>query len=35
MRTGVSYTGHHNPKHLEVDMQEMQELGLDDDVEMT
>jgi len=30
MRTGVSYMGHHNPKHLEVDMREMRELGLDD-----
>ena len=30
MRTGVSYMGHHNPKHIETDMREMQELGLDD-----
>ena len=30
MRTGVAYMGHHNPRHLETDMLEMRELGLDD-----
>ena len=30
MRTGVSYMGHHNPRHLETDIQEMAELRLDD-----
>ncbi|MCU0520489.1 MAG: hypothetical protein MUF84_07350 [Anaerolineae bacterium] len=30
MRTGVSYMGHHDPTHLEVDLAEMQRLGLDD-----
>lgn len=30
MRLGVSYMGHHNPKHLRSDLREMQELGLDD-----
>ncbi len=30
MRTGVSYMGHHNPKHLRSDLEEMKELGLDE-----
>ena len=30
MRTGVSYMGHHNPRHIETDLRAMQELGLDD-----
>ena len=30
MRTGVSYLGHHNPKHLTVDLQDMVALQLDD-----
>jgi hypothetical protein len=30
MRTGVSYMGHHNPKHLDVDLREMKKLQLDD-----
>ena len=30
MRTGVSYMGHHNPKHLRTDFQAMQELRLDE-----
>jgi hypothetical protein len=30
MKTGVSYMGHHNPKHIEADMREMQRLRLDD-----
>ncbi len=30
MKTGVSYMGHHNPKHIETDLREMQELQLDD-----
>ena len=30
MRTGVSYMGHHNPRHLKTDLEEMQQLGLDD-----
>lgn len=30
MRTGVSYMGHHNPKHLEIDIREMSSLQLDD-----
>ncbi len=30
MRTGVSYMGHHNPKHLEADIREMDSLQLDD-----
>jgi hypothetical protein len=30
MRTGVSYMGHHNPKHLETDIREMSGLQLDD-----
>lgn len=30
MRTGVSYVGHHNPKHLEIDLRDMNQLGLDD-----
>jgi len=30
MRTGVSYMGHHNPKHIKSDIREMRELELDD-----
>lgn len=30
MRTGVSYMGHHNPKHLKTDIREMAELRLND-----
>jgi hypothetical protein len=30
MRTGVSYMGHHNPKHLETDIREMNGLQIDD-----
>ncbi len=30
MRTGVSYMGHHNPKHIQTDLLEMKALGLDD-----
>lgn len=30
MRTGVSYMGHHNPRHLETDLCEMKDLELDD-----
>lgn len=30
MRTGVSYMGHHNPQHLEIDIAEMASLELDD-----
>lgn len=30
MRTGVSYMGHHNPKHLATDFRAMQELQLDE-----
>ena len=30
MKTGVSYMGHHNPKHLETDLREMKGLRLDD-----
>ena len=30
MGTGVSYMGHHNPKHLEADMREMKDLQIDD-----
>jgi len=30
MRTGVSYMGHHNPRHIETDIREMKDLGLDD-----
>ncbi|MEZ4864690.1 MAG: hypothetical protein R3C14_25490 [Caldilineaceae bacterium] len=30
MKTGVSYMGHHNPKHMATDMREMQALQLDD-----
>lgn len=30
MRTGVSYMGHHNPKHIATDMREMRKLGCDD-----
>lgn len=30
MRTGVSYMGHHNPKHLEADFREMKDLQIDD-----
>jgi len=30
MRTGVSYFGPHNPRHLAIDLREMQAIGLDD-----
>ena len=30
MRTGVSYMGHHNPKHLATDLRDMAELGCGD-----
>ncbi len=30
MRTGVTYMGHHNPKHLRTDLEEMASLGCDD-----
>ena len=30
MRTGVSYMSHHNPKHIETDIREMERLRLDD-----
>jgi len=30
MRTGVSYMGHHSPKHLTIDFQAMRELQLDE-----
>ncbi|NQU44160.1 hypothetical protein HQ520_12800 [bacterium] len=30
MRTGTSYMGHHNPKHIEADIVEMKSLQLDD-----
>jgi hypothetical protein len=30
MKTGVSYLGHHNPKHMATDFRAMQELQLDD-----
>jgi len=30
MLTGVSYMGHHNPKHIKTDLEEMKELQLDD-----
>ena len=30
MRTGVSYMGHHNPKHLTTDLRAMRELQLDE-----
>lgn len=30
MRTGVSYMGHHHPKHLAADLREMRDLKLDD-----
>lgn len=30
MRTGVSYMGHHNPKHMATDFRAMRELQLDD-----
>lgn len=30
MKTGVSYMGHHNPRHLKTDIREMQKLQLDD-----
>ena len=30
MRTGVSYMGHHNPKHLATDLQDMKSLGCKD-----
>jgi len=30
MRTGVSYMGHHNPRHIETDLRAMRRLRLDD-----
>lgn len=30
MRTGVSYLGHHNPKHIITDLQDIKKLGCDD-----
>ena len=30
MKLGVSYMGHHNPKHLKTDLEEMKQLRLDD-----
>lgn len=30
MRTGLTYMGHHNPKHLETDIREMNDLRIDD-----
>jgi hypothetical protein len=30
MITGVSYMGHHNPRHLAADLAAMRTLGLDD-----
>jgi hypothetical protein len=30
MRTGVSYLGHHNPRHMKADMDELRGLGCDD-----
>ncbi|MFH2144546.1 MAG: hypothetical protein ABII75_00745 [Candidatus Omnitrophota bacterium] len=30
MRTGVSYMGHHNPKHMKSDMEDLKRLGCDD-----
>ncbi len=30
MRTGVSYMGHHNPKHLKTDLEDIKSLGCDD-----
>jgi hypothetical protein len=30
MRTGVSYMGHHNPRHMQTDLKELRALGCDD-----
>ncbi len=30
MRTGVTYMGHHNPKHLRIDLADIKSLGCDD-----
>ena len=30
MRTGVSYMGHHNPRHMKTDMRDIRALGCDD-----
>jgi hypothetical protein len=30
MKTGVSYMGHHNPKHMETDLREMKDLAIND-----
>ncbi len=30
MRTGVSYMGHHNPRHVEIDLKDIKALGCDD-----
>ena len=30
MRTGISYMGHHNPKHMKVDFLDIKQLGCDD-----
>jgi len=30
MRTGVSYMGHHNPRHIATDIADMKSIGLDD-----
>lgn len=30
MRTGVSYMGHHNPRHMETDLKDIKSLGCDD-----
>ena len=30
MRTGVAYMGHHNPKHIKTDMEDIRRLGCDD-----
>ena len=30
MRTGLSYMGHHNPKHMQIDLEDIKALGCDD-----
>lgn len=30
MRTGLSYMGHHNPKHMQTDLEDIKSLGCDD-----
>ncbi|MFH1093106.1 MAG: hypothetical protein V1739_02990 [Candidatus Omnitrophota bacterium] len=30
MRTGVSYMGHHNPRHVEIDLKDIKSVGCDD-----